>query len=84
MLICHRFSSKYINVLDCGANVMVFPVEFFTSNFRVLTLKTKTKQIKRGKKGEKNKGQERERKRGRGKEDKKGGKNQQQKRNQKH
>lgn len=29
---------------------MVLPVDFFASNFRALTLKTKTKQIERGRK----------------------------------
>lgn len=67
MLICHRLSSKCINVLHCDTDVIVPPVDIFTSNFRVLTLKTKTNQdrrIKEGKMGEREEGKEGERKEG--------------------
>lgn len=56
MLICHRFSSKHINVLDFGTEVMVPPKDFFLSPSSEFWLsKEKQNKLKKGGKEERSK-----------------------------
>lgn len=70
MLICHRLSSKCINVLHCDTDAIVPPVDIFTSNFRVLTLKNKPGQKDKERKDGREGGREGGRKKGREKKEK--------------